>query len=200
MPLYSNTTTGNNQVTHTASEQVTKVLPYDTALLVTHWTSYPELSIPLGPHQRVIGTANIWYNSQDTPDLYVRAKLSDPNDIHANLDPANNNYKAGSTVYNLSAATKIEANNDENNLRAADDEDHALLNLTMVDTDTTDLPKWVEIDTSADNLGGTGNKYLRISFKVISTDNTPSDFRFQFSRNSGNTYIESGSNITYTKY
>ena len=35
MPLYSNTTTGNNQVTYTASEQVTKILPFDAPHLKT---------------------------------------------------------------------------------------------------------------------------------------------------------------------
>ena len=68
MPLYSNTTTGNNQVTYTALEQVTKILPYDSAAL-TNWTSLPELSIPLGPHQRVIGTIEGWYDAVAGADL-----------------------------------------------------------------------------------------------------------------------------------
>ena len=105
MPLYSNTTTGNNQVTYTASEQVTKILPYDTVDL-SSWTSFKELSIPLGPHQRTVGVIEGWYHNADAAEIYIRSKLSEPADAHS-LDTADNNYRSGKTTLNISAATKL---------------------------------------------------------------------------------------------
>jgi len=205
MPLYSNTTTGNNQLTYTPSEQVTKILPYDSAN-ITNWTSIPELCIPLGPHQRVVGVMETWYNTHADGNIYIRPKLSDPSDLHT-LDPADNLYRSGTVALNLSAATKLVdasstmeggAVTGSSPVTGVSFNYVGLLNATLIDNAAASgVPPYLKID----NTTTTADKYFRMSFKVVSTDNSPSDFRLQFSKDGSEPLnIENGTRVTYTKY
>ena len=197
MPLYSNTATGSNQVTYTPSEQVTKILPHDSVFIQsTNWSSFKELSIPLGPHQRVIGTMECWYDSNTDDELYIRAKLSDPSDAHI-LPTSSDNRKSGNIAYNATVITKVRTDASEV-LKGADASDQVVLNATMVDTDTTGAPPELKLHT--DN---TAYRYFTISFRAVSTDNTHSELRFQFACDSDDkddAHLEHGTRITYTKY
>tara|TARA_R100001594_G_scaffold148522_1_gene203932 strand:+ start:670 stop:1287 length:618 start_codon:yes stop_codon:yes gene_type:complete len=205
MPLYSNTTTGNHQLTYTSSEQVTKVLPYDS-VISDDWTSLPELCIPLGPQQRVVGVMETWYDAHADGNIYIRPKLSDPSDLHT-LAPADNIYRSGTIALNLSAATKLvdaSSTMEGGTVTGSDPVTGvsfnyvSLLNTTLIDNDTAaGVPPYLKID----NTTTTADKYFRMSFKVVSTDNRPSDFRLQFSKDgSGTLNIENGTRITYSKY
>ena len=198
MPLYSNTATGSNQVTYTPSEQVTKILPHDSVFIQsTNWSSFKELSIPLGPHQRVIGTMECWYDSNTDDELYIRAKLSDPSDAHI-LPTSSDNRKSGDILFNSSSATKIK--NVSEVLESGGDSgaDHVILNATIVDTDTTGSPPELKLQTN-----NSDNRYFTISFRAVSADNTHSELRFQFACDSDDkdaTHLKHGTRITYTKY
>jgi hypothetical protein len=207
MPLYSNTTTGNNQITHTASEQVTKILSFDPPHLKTgnNYISYKELAIPLGPHQRVVGKLECWFDSNDTNELYGRLRFATPGsayEIDGDDTAVTAVSKDGETYYNVSAATKvIGANN--NTLAPGGSYDatgfNQLLNATFYDTSATVGTKWFGLNTS-----NTFARYFTISFKAVSTDNTNSELRWEFKAGGGGTptdcHLEHGTRITYTKY
>ena len=207
MPLYSNTTTGNNQLTYTPSEQVTKILPFDPPHLKTGttWTSYKELAIPLGPHQRVVGTMEGWYDSNSTNEILLRLRFATPSssyEITGDDTAVSAVSKDGETYFNISAATKVIGEND-NTLAAGGSYDatgfNQLLNATFYDTSATVGTKWAKLDTN--NSFG---RYFTISFKAVSTDNTNSELRWEFAAGDSGTptdcHLEHGTRITYTKY
>jgi len=209
MPLYSNTTTGNNQVTYTASEQVTKILPFDAPHLKTGttWTSYKELAIPLGPHQRVIGNIECWYDSNADRELLGRlrfAELGSSYEITGDDTAVQGVSKSGVTFYNVSAADKIGSDGSGDASLEVPSTYQAtgfnqLLNATLYDTSATVGTKWFKIITN--NLFG---RYFKASFKAYSTDNTPSELRWEFAAGGAGTptdcHLEHGTRITYTKY
>ena len=197
MPLYSNTTTGNNQLTHTASEQVTKILPFDTTGFDnTNWTSFKELNIPLGPNQRVIGNFESWYDSNETQEFALRLRLATPSEA-LGVAASPSGTLDGNIFYNASHATKVIGANNET-LQTSDAADHQLLNTTMYDNTSTVGTKWLAFNT--DN---TFARYFTLSFKAESSVNVPSQLRVEFLTVSGadaDCHLEHGTRITYTKY
>ena len=196
MPLYSNTTTGNNQVTYTPSEQVTKILPYDSANFDNSaWTSFKELNIPLGPNQRVIGNFESWYDSNATNEFALRLRLATPSEA-LGVTGSPSTTLDGNIFYNASHASKVVAADNET-LTQATAGDYQLLNTTMYDNTATVGTKWLAFDT--DN---TFARYFTLSFKAESSVNVPSQLRVEFLTlaGSGHCHLEHGTRITYTKY
>jgi hypothetical protein len=197
MPLYSNTTTGNNQVTHTASEQVTKILPYDSAGFDNAaWTSFKELNIPLGPNQRVIGNFESWYDSNATNEFALRFRLATPSEA-LGVSGSPSTTLDGNIFYNVSHATKV-IGADNETLQTSDAADHQLLNTTMYDNTATVGTKWLAFNT--DN---TFARYFTLSFRAESSVNVPSQLRLEFLTLAGasaDCHLEHGTRITYTKY
>tara|TARA_R100001594_G_scaffold147185_1_gene199791 strand:- start:38 stop:637 length:600 start_codon:yes stop_codon:yes gene_type:complete len=199
MPLYSNTTTGNNQLTYTASEQVTKVLPYDSdSFENTNWTSFKELNIPLGPNQRVIGNFESWYDSNTTQEFALRFRLATPSEALVVADSPSGTLD-GNIFYNASHATKVIGANNETLASGGDSgADHVLLNATMYDNTSTVGTKWLAFTT--DNSFA---RYLTLSFKAESSVNVHSQLRLEIKTvedESADCHLEHGTRITYTKY
>ena len=207
MPLYSNTTTGNNQLTHTASEQVTSILAYDPPMLTTaDYIAYKELSIPLGPRQRVLGNYDIWYDTNSTRDLWMKFRLQKPSDA-MNIEKTVVNYNQPANLYlNISASNNI-VNNEDQSIDPDHTADLKYLNASIVDTyelsgvAVGDHYFGLNIDdTNSGKLG----LHFTMSFKVESLSDSPTDLRLGFNAGGSGTgvdcHIESGSRVTYSKY